>query len=395
MVGATNRPDALDPALRRPGRFDREIEVPLPDAEARAAILELHARRLPRAPELDLRQVAKESYGYSGADMAALAREAAMVSIEEAHANAALHLRPLSAADFAAARRRVGASLVRGCAVEAPAVEWSDIGGLEDVKQRLRQAVEWPLRHADAFARLALRAPRGVLLHGPPGCSKTTMARAAAHASGATLIPLSGASLFSMFLGEGERQLARAFARARAAAPSIILLDEADGVAGRRGEGAAQGGSGAEERLLCTLLSELDGLAPASGVLLIAATNRPDALDAALLRPGRLDLHLYVPPPDAEGRLQALRIHTRRTPLAQDVDLQQLAQLTRGCTGAELAALCAEAAQGALRESPDALQVAHRHFTDAAAAAPPGLTEEQLRVYAAFASPKGAGTADL
>jgi SpoVK/Ycf46/Vps4 family AAA+-type ATPase len=316
-----------------------------------------------------------------------------MLAMEEADAaasasgdpDAPCELRPLTAADFASARSRVGASIVRGVAVEPPPISWDDIGGLEDVKRRLRQAVEWPLLHAPAFARLGLRAPRGLLLHGPPGCSKTCLARAAAHASGATLIPLSGAQLFSMYLGEGERALQRAFARARAAAPAIILLDEADGVGAKRADsGAGSGGSGAEERLLCTLLAELDGIAPASGVLLIAATNRPGALDAALLRPGRLDVHLFVPPPDAPGRAAALRIHTRAMALAADVDVEQLAAATEGASGAEIASMCAEAAFAALREDGDASCVQHRHFVVAVAAAPPSLSAEELAVYASF-----------
>jgi SpoVK/Ycf46/Vps4 family AAA+-type ATPase len=318
-----------------------------------------------------------------------------MVAMEEADAAASASadpdapctLRPLTAADFAAARTRVGASIVRGLAAEPPPVAWADIGGQTDVKRRLRQAVEWPLQHAEAFARLGLRAPRGILLHGPPGCSKTLLARAAAHASGATLIPLSGAQLFSMYLGEGERALARAFARARAAAPAIILLDEADGVGARRPEsGGAGGGSGAEERLLCTLLSELDGIGAPSGVLLIAATNRPGALDAALLRPGRLDVHLFVPPPDREGRLAALQIHTRRVALAADVDLPALAEATEGASGAEVAGVCREAALAALREDGDATEVTQRHFLAAVAAAPPALSAEELARYAAFGS---------
>lgn len=389
VVGATNRPDALDDALRRPGRFDREVEVAVPDAAARGAILALHAAKLPREPSLDLHAVASACFGYTGADLAALAREAAMVAIEEADAADAAAMRPLTVADFAAARRRVGASLVRGVAVEPAPVTWADIGGLEDVKRRLRQAVEWPLLHDGAFARLGLRPPRGVLLHGPPGCSKTQLARAAAHASGATLIPLSGAQLFSAYLGEGERALQRAFRRARAAAPAIILLDEADAVGARRpaggGEaGSAGGGSGAEERLLCTLLSELDGIAPTSGVLVIAATNRPTALDAALLRPGRLDLHLYVPLPDRAGRAATLRIHAAKLARAADVDLEALADATSGCTGAELAAICAEAALAALREDAAAAAVTQRHFLAAARAAPPSLTAEQLAGYVAF-----------
>ena len=310
-----------------------------------------------------------------------------MVAMEAADAaaagNAACELVPLTAADFAAARKRCGASLVRGLAVEAPPVAWADVGGCEEVKRRLRQAVEWPLARAGAFRRLALRAPRGVLLYGPPGCAKTLLARAAAHASGATLVPLSGAALFSAFLGEGERALRAAFRRARAAAPAIILLDEADAVGARRG-GAPGGGSGAEERLLATLLSELDGLGPSHGVLLLAATNRPAALDAALLRPGRLDTHLFCGPPDRAGRAAILALHARAMALAEDVDLEHLAEATDGCTGAEVAALCAEAALRALREDGAAQGVALRHFMAARAAAPPSTSAELLAEYRAF-----------
>jgi len=382
VVGCTNRPEALDGALRRPGRFERELEVPVPDAAARRDILALHARRLPLAPGLLLAAVADRCHGYSGADLAALAREAAMGAVEEAAAGGGA-LRPLAQADWDAALRRCGASVVRGVAAEAAPVSWDEIGGLGAVKARLRQAVEWPLLHAARCRRLGLRAPRGVLLHGPPGCSKTQLARAAATAAGVTLVPLSGAQLFSCYLGEGERALASAFARARAAAPAIVLLDEADGVCARRGEGPG-GGSGAEERLLCALLAELDGLAPAAGVLLLACTNRPGALDDALLRPGRLDVQLYVPPPDAAGRLEVLRIHSRAQPLAPCVDLGALAAAAERATGAELKALCAEAAAVALREDPHAQLVRHCHFLAALAAAPPALSPERLAEYERF-----------
>jgi len=389
VVGATNRPDALDPALRRPGRFDREIEVPVPDIAARADILAAHTAGLQLAPDIQLSNIAAACHGYSGADIAALAREAAMVAIEQAADGDAMAAPACVTTDhFTAARIRVGASLVRGAAVEAPPVKWDDIGGLHGVKQRLRQAVEWPVKHAAACSRLGLKPPKGVLLHGPPGCSKTQLARAAAAASGATLIPLTGSQLFSMYLGQGERALAAAFVRARACAPAIIFLDEVDGVASRRNQGDAHaggGGSGAEERLLSTLLTELDGLQPSTGVLLLAATNRAHMLDAALLRPGRLDVHLFVPPPDQSGRLEVLRIHTKRMPLAPDVDLSALAAAADGYSGAELAGVCAEAAQVAIRCcGPDVSHVAHAHFRAALAAMPPSLTPQMLEQYAVF-----------
>jgi SpoVK/Ycf46/Vps4 family AAA+-type ATPase len=384
LVGATNRPEALDPALRRPGRFEVELEVEVPGPCARADILAAHTARLPLAPGVDLAALAQRCHGYSGADLAALAREAAMVAIEE-EASGTMPL--VSAAHFSTARSRVGASLVRGTSVEAPAVRWEDIGGLEGVKHRLRQAVEWPLTHSPSFARLGVRPPKGVLLHGPPGCSKTQLARAAAAASGATLIPLTGSQLFSMYLGAGERLLAAAFARARAAAPAIIFLDEVDSVAcaRREGAGAGGGGSGAEERLLSTLLTELDGILPSAGVMLLCATNRAEVLDPALLRPGRLDVHLYVPPPDAAGRAAVLRIHTRGMALSPEVDLAELAVASDGYTGAELAGVCVEAAQVAVRaRGPDVQRVEQADFEAALAAMPPSLTPQMLAAYAAF-----------
>ena len=392
LVGATNRPEALDPALRRPGRFDVELEVEVPGPGARADILAAHTARLALAPDVDLAALAARCHGYSGADLAALAREAAMVTIEEEAAGSEAETRggmpQVHACHFTAARSRVGASLVWGTSVEAPRVAWGDIGGLEQVKQRLRQAVEWPLTHSASFARLGVKPPKGVLLHGPPGCSKTQLARAAAAASGAHLIPLTGSQLFSMYLGAGERLLAAAFARARAAAPAIIFLDEVDSVAGARGEGGAGGGgggSGAEERLLSTLLTELDGILPSAGVMLLCATNRAHVLDPALLRPGRLDVHLYVPPPDAAGRAAVLRIHTRAMALAPDVDLAALAAASDGYTGAELAGVCVEAAQVAVRaRGRDVEAVEQAHFLAALAAMPPSLTPQMLAEYSAF-----------
>ncbi|KAK9843703.1 hypothetical protein WJX81_003048 [Elliptochloris bilobata] len=360
VVAATSRPHALDPALRRPGRLDHEVAVPVPSARARAAILALHAARLPLAPDVDLETLSSAAIGYSGADLAALCREAAM-------------------------RALVRPSITRGWEAELAPAAWGDIGGLERVKARLRQAVEWPLAHAGAFQRLGLAAPRGVLLHGPPGCCKTTLARAAASATNARLQVLSGAQLFSAYVGEGEARLRAAFARARQAAPAILFIDEIDAVGGRRENDG--GGSGASARLLSALLTEMDGLELAIGVLVLAATNRPAALDAALVRPGRLDLLLYVPPPDAPGRLATLRIHTRDMPLAPDVDLPALAADTERFTGAELEALCREAALAALREDvASAAAVAARHFAAARAAAAPALTDERLREHEAWGS---------
>ncbi|PSC74873.1 cell division control 48-like protein B [Micractinium conductrix] len=399
VVGATSRPNAVDPALRRPGRLEREILVQAPDAAARAAILRLLAARLPLDASVDLQRLAQESHGYTGADLQALCVEAAMHaigapaagSIGNATAAAAAAapeaeplpaLRSVTAADFAAALKQVGPSMARGAAVEFDPISWDDIGGLEGVKCKLKQAVEWPLRHADAFQRLRLKPPCGVLLHGPPGCSKTTLVRAAATASGATFISLSGAQLYSMYVGEGEALLRETFRRARLTSPSILFFDELDSLVGKRVEGEQTGESTA--RILSSFLTEMDGLELAQGVLVMGATNRPHALDAALVRPGRFDVVLYVPPPDKEGRLQALQIHTRSIPLAPEVDLRAIAAATERYTGAELAAVCREAAMTALREdAASAAEVRQAHFEAALAGIKPQLAPADLACHAA------------
>ena len=396
VVATTNRPNVLDPALRRPGRFDVEVEVPLPSVEQREAILRLHARKLPLAPSVDLCAVAARAKGYSGADLAGLCREAAMAAIRRAAGTTAMHAEDepsraapameVTAEDFVAAASKVKASVVRGVAAELPPTTWADVGGLEDVKRRLQQAVEWPLLHAAAFDRLGLAPPRGILLHGPPGCAKTTVARAAATASGATVVTLAAADVFSKYVGEGERALRAAFARARRASPAILLLDEIDGMVGSRAQGSSGGdASDVGARILSVLLTEMDGLEPAgSAVLVVATTNRPNALDAALMRPGRLDLVLYVPPPDAAGRAAALRVHARGVPLADDVDLESVAARAERFTGAELQGLVREAAMAALREDMGAAQVQQRHLDAALAAANPALTEADLVKWASF-----------
>ena len=420
VVATTNRPNALDPALRRPGRFDIEVEIPLPSAKQRLAILRVHVRALPLADDVDLEAVAGSAKGYSGADLAALCREAAMASIRDAASAATSSAEGdgdapvVTARHFSTAAGRVGASVTRGAAIEPSATTWDDVGGLDDVKKRLKQAVEWPLRHAAAFRRLGLAPPRGVLLHGPPGCAKTTLARAAATASGATVIALSAADVFSKYVGEGERALRDAFAHARRAAPAILLLDEIDGMVGNRGEAAAASGSGGASRngnagedvaarVLSAFLVEMDGLEVGGGggggggdgddgddgddggnVLVVATTNRPAALDAALMRPGRLDMVLYVPPPDVNGREAALRVHARGVPLAPDVDLRAVARRAERFTGAELRGVIREAALAALRQDMDATAVTAAHVDAALAATRPALAESDLARWASF-----------
>tara|TARA_B110000902_G_scaffold264738_1_gene347008 strand:- start:171 stop:2726 length:2556 start_codon:yes stop_codon:yes gene_type:complete len=428
IVATTNRPNAVDPALRRPGRFDLEVEIPLPSRTQREAILAVQSKGLPLSGDVSLHEIAAGAKGYSGADLAALCREAAMAAIRETAAtgdeiskaeedSSSGKEEPdpnkkeettmsVTARHFALALTKVGASVTRGAALELTPTTWADVGGLHDVKRRLQQAVEWPLKHAKSFDRLGLAPPRGVLLHGPPGCAKTTLARAAANASGATVISLSAADVFSKYVGEGERLLRDAFAKARKAAPSILLLDEIDGMVGNRGdaggEGGAAGGNDVAARVLSAFLVEMDGLEVSSGerdtsddgadayssrdsnVLVVATTNRPENLDTALMRPGRLDMCLYVPPPDLAGREEALKVHARGVPLAKDVDLRRCAEQTERFTGAELLFVIREAALAALRENMDATEVTNAHIKNVLKTAKPALTENDLAKWASF-----------
>jgi SpoVK/Ycf46/Vps4 family AAA+-type ATPase len=360
VVAATNRPAALDAALRRPGRLDVEITISPPDAAARADILRAATARLPLTGEARsaIAALAAAAAGAVGADIAAAAREAAARALRRSSAGA-LPPQPLAVmrSDLEGALARVGAASLRGAAglVDGgggggggDATSWACVGGADEAVSRLRTAVEAPIRHVALFARVGLAPPRGVLLHGPPGNSKTTLARALSRALGTPLFALTPADVLSAYVGEAERILRGAFARARAAAPSILLLDEIDALVG-----VARGGSGGglARGFLATLLTELDGVAASAGVLVIGATNRPAALDPALLRPGRLSIHISVQPPNEKGRKEILAIHSRRLPLAEDVDFSVLSQITPGWSGARLEALCRGAALVALREA--------------------------------------------
>lgn len=318
-------------------------------------------KKLPLDPSVDLQAIAASCNGYVGADLEALCREAAMHAVgKSSDENQETGIYNLTLDDWIHAKSLVGPSITRGVTVEIPKVSWDDVGGLKDLKKKLQKAVEWPLKHSAAFSRLGVLPVRGILLHGPPGCSKTTLAKAAAHAAQASLFSLSGADLYSMYVGEGEALLRNTFRRARLAAPSIIFFDEADIVGSKRG-GNSSGSTTVGERLLSTLLTEMDGLEQAKGILVLAATNRLHEIDAALLRPGRFDLVLNVPPPDLEARYEILRVHTRKMNMA-DVDLRQLAKDTELFTGAELEGLCLEAGIVALREDISAEVVCNRHF---------------------------------
>ncbi|GKV20284.1 hypothetical protein SLEP1_g30436 [Rubroshorea leprosula] len=384
VVASTNRVDAIDPALRRSGRFDAEVEVTTPNEEERFQILKLYTKKVNLDPNVDLQGIAASCNGYVGADLEALCHEATMSAVRRLSDLGENTGTPsLAMEDWKHAKSVVGPSITRGVTVEIPKVSWEDIGGLRDLKKKLQQAVEWPIKHSAAFSRLGVSPIRGILLHGPPGCSKTTLAKAAAHAAQASFFSLSGAELYSMYVGEGEALLRNTFQRARLAAPSIIFFDEADVVAGKRG-GNSSNSTTVGERLLSTLLTEMDGLEEAKRILVLAATNRPHAIDAALMRPGRFDLVLYVPPPDLEARYEILGVHTRNMKIQDDVDLRRLAEDTELFTGAELEGLCREAGMVALRENISATVVCNRHFQTVKESLKPALTKEEIDSYASF-----------
>ncbi|MEB3861738.1 MAG: CDC48 family AAA ATPase [Desulfurococcales archaeon] len=388
VIAATNRPNAIDPALRRPGRFDREIEVPLPDKQGRLEILQIHTRHMPLAEDVDLEKIAELTKGYTGADLAALVREAAMhalrrylpeIDIEQEKIPVeVLEKMIVKMEDFIAAFKDITPSGLREIQVEVPEVKWEDIGGLEQVKQELREVVEWPLKYPQAFARMGIRPPKGILLFGPPGTGKTLLAKAAATESGANFIAVRGPEILSKWVGESEKAIREIFKKARQYAPAIVFFDEIDAIAYVRGTDV---GSRVGERIVSQLLTEIDGITDLQDVVVIAATNRPDIVDPALIRPGRLEKLIYVPPPDEEGRLEILRIHTRSIPLAEEVDLRELARMTEGYTGADLAALVREAAMIALRDDINMRSVGWKHFEDALKKVRPSVTRQMIEYY--------------
>ena len=468
VIGATNRPDALDPALRRPGRFDREIEVGVPDKQGRKEILQIHTRGMPLEPEYDRRSVlrvlnslknreafdkerieemiqkienakeesdikitlkedgelykevrarlidsmleelAEKTHGFVGADLAALAREAAMVVLrrlitegkvnpeEEKIPPEVLQELKVTKNDFYEALKMIEPSALREVLIEVPNVRWDDIGGLGNVKQELKEAVEWPLKYPKAFQRLGITPPKGILLYGPPGTGKTLLAKAVANESEANFIGIRGPEVLSKWVGESEKRIREIFRKARQAAPTVVFIDEVDSIAPMRGGE----GDRVTDRLINQLLTEMDGIEENSGVVVIAATNRPDILDPALLRPGRFDRLVLVPAPDEKARLEILKVHTRRVPLASDVSLQELAKKTEGYSGADLAALVREAAFVALRravsrtsrdlvedqaeEFLEKLKVSKRDFEDAMKKVKPSITRYMLDYYKRF-----------
>ncbi|MCS7364415.1 MAG: CDC48 family AAA ATPase [archaeon GB-1867-035] len=389
VIGATNRPNALDPALRRPGRFDREIEIGVPDKQGRFEILQIHTRNMPLAGDVDLKKLAEITHGFVGADLAALCREAAMKALrrylpqidlqQERIPEEVLEKLQVTMEDFMEAFKEITPSAMREVYVETPSVHWEDVGGLEEAKRELIEAVEWPIKYPDAFKRMGIKPPRGILLFGPPGCGKTLLARAVATESEANFISIKGPELISKWVGESEKAIREVFRKARLASPAIIFFDEIDAIAPMRGLG--YGDSRVTERVISQLLTEMDGLIALENVVVIGATNRPDILDPALLRPGRLDRIIYIPPPDYKARVEILKIHTRNMPLAEDVNLEEIAKITEGYAGSDLEAICREAAMEALRENINAKAVSKRHFEHALKRVRPSITKEMIQYY--------------
>lgn len=404
VIGATNRINSIDPALRRPGRFDREIEIGVPDRDGRLEILQIHTRGMPLNEDVDLKKLADVTHGFVGADLEALAKEAAIRALRRILPEINLEAENIPAevlnkiivrmADFQEALKEVEPSAMREVLVEVPDIKWADIGGLESVKEELREAIEWPLKYPELFAQMSAVPPKGLLLYGPPGTGKTLLAKAAANESEANFISVKGPELLNKFVGESEKAVREVFRKARQAAPCIIFFDEIDSVAPIRGSGTSD--SNVTERVISQFLTEMDGLEELRNVVIIAATNRPDILDPALLRPGRFDRMLLVPPPDLEARKQIFRIHTKKTPLAEDVKLDDMAKKTEGYTGADIASICNTAVMlsikehiGKAKDPEDAkkrakgLKVAKRHFDEAMLKVKP-ISGQELRMYERF-----------
>ncbi|MDK2795713.1 MAG: transitional endoplasmic reticulum ATPase [Archaeoglobaceae archaeon] len=400
VIAATNRPDAIDPALRRPGRFDREIEIGVPDRDGRKEILEIHTRKMPLAEDVNLDELADATNGFVGADLEALCKEAAMhalrrilpeIDIEKEIPAEIIENLKVTREDFIEALKNVEPSAMREVLVEIPKVKWDDVGGLEKAKQELREAIEWPLKYPEVFKTTNIKPPKGILLFGPPGTGKTLLAKAVANESNANFISVKGPELLSKWVGESEKHVRDMFKKARQVAPAIIFFDEIDSLAPRRG---GIGDSQVTERVVSQLLTELDGLEELREVVVIAATNRPDMIDPALLRPGRIERHIYIPPPDKEARKEIFKIHLKNKPLSEDVNLDELAERTEGYSGADIEAVCREAGMLAIREAlkpgmsreeakeiAKKIKITKRHFEEALKKVKPSLTPEDLKKY--------------
>ncbi|WP_254535181.1 CDC48 family AAA ATPase [Halomarina litorea] len=402
VIGATNRLDALDPALRRGGRFDREIEIGVPDKDGRKEVLQVHTRGMPLTDDVDLDMYAENTHGFVGADLESLAKESAMnalrrirpeIDLEQDEIDAeVLDSLRVTEEDFRNALKGITPSALREVFVEVPDVTWEDVGGLGDTKERLRETIQWPLDYPEVFEAMDMEAAKGVLLYGPPGTGKTLLAKAVANEANSNFISIKGPELLNKFVGESEKGVRDVFEKARANAPTVVFFDEIDSIAGQRGRNMSDSGVG--ERVVSQLLTELDGLEELEDVVIVAATNRPDLIDSALLRPGRLDRHVHVPVPDEDARKKIFEVHTRNKPLADGIDLDQLARRTEGYVGADIEAVCREAALVATREfirsvddddiegTVGNVRITMDHFEEALDEVQASVTEETRQRYA-------------
>ncbi|MFP9192872.1 CDC48 family AAA ATPase [Natronosalvus vescus] len=401
VIAATNRLDAIDPALRRGGRFDREIEIGVPDKDGRTEILQVHTRGMPLSDSVDLDRYAENTHGFVGADLESLTKEAAMNALrrirpeldleqEEIDAEVLERLR-VTEKDFKEALKGITPSALREVFVEVPDVTWNDVGGLADTKERLQETIQWPLDYPEVFRAMDMEAAKGVLMYGPPGTGKTLLAKAVANEAQSNFISIKGPELLNKYVGESEKGVREVFEKARSNAPTVIFFDEIDSIATERGGGQMDSGVG--ERVVSQLLTELDGLEELEDVVVIATTNRPDLIDTALLRPGRLDRHVHVPVPDEDGRKKIFEVHTRNKPLAEAIDLEWLASETAGYVGADIEAVCREASMAASREfintvSPEDMadtvgnvRISKAHFEQALEEVPPSVTADTRERY--------------
>ncbi|WP_367175367.1 CDC48 family AAA ATPase [Haloarcula rubripromontorii] len=401
VIGATNRVDAIDPALRRGGRFDREIEIGVPDKEGRKEILQVHTRGMPLSEEINIENYAENTHGFVGADLASLTKESAMNALRRIRPELDLESDEIDAEvlerleiedeDFREAMKGIEPSALREVFVEVPDVTWDSVGGLEDTKERLRETIQWPLEYEDVFESMDLEAAKGVLMYGPPGTGKTLLAKAVANEAQSNFISVKGPELLNKFVGESEKGVREVFSKARENAPTVVFFDEIDSIASERGGGTTDSGVG--ERVVSQLLTELDGIEDMENVVVVATTNRPDLIDDALLRPGRLDRHVHVPVPDEDARRAIFQVHTRDKPLADGVDLDELARRTDGYVGADIEAVAREASMAATREfinsvdpkeigdSVSNVRVTMDHFEHALEEVGPSVTEETRERY--------------
>ncbi|KAL3096998.1 hypothetical protein niasHS_002714 [Heterodera schachtii] len=420
VIGATNRPNSIDPALRRFGRFDREIDIGIPDAIGRLEILRIHTKNMKLADDVDLEKIANECHGYVGADLAALCSEAAMQQIRQKMELIDLESENIDAEvlaqlavtmdDFQFALGKNSPSALRETVVETPNVTWEDIGGLENVKRELQELVQYPVEHPEMFLKFGMQPSRGVLFYGPPGCGKTLLAKAIARECQANFISIKGPELLTMWFGESEANVRDVFDKARAAAPCVLFFDELDSIAKSRGGNVGDAG-GAADRVINQVLTEMDGMGSKKNVFIIGATNRPDIIDSAILRPGRLDQLIYIPLPDEPSRLQIYRASLRKTPIAKDVELEYLAKVTVGFSGADITEICQRACKLAIRESIEKAvaiekdrqakeqrgeevmdvaedpvpQLTRKHFEDAMKFARRSVSDNDIRKYEMFA----------